>query len=337
MGHRRRPEAAARRAACDVRRAVARCARASAKRHHTRPGGVAPAAFAPPAHRKKVLATGATGLCTPSQKKEKHRRSPCKAVALVAGCFDRSSVPSSVNWWPPTPRPGPPQVADLTTRRCPRQPKAATTRHCLVPVLCRSAKTSFPGRGPLRCAPWSFSRLKQKEPNPCRVHQETPCLVLVPGLPGLRKSSQSGVRPVVAESPLPDQLRQHTREGPRPGNRSNGSPLPFPKKGRTQKESVQTRCRRCRVLCPRFRVLLPSKLHARVAAGSGPGAAPVSTSLPPMHPPGCYSGKQKRTGSRPRPNLARGDSLQFAGESSLFESVSSQKSQRVGFRDVRDQ
>src|ERR1035437_7479350 len=228
-------------------------------------------------HEKaRALATRATGLRSPLQKKENHRRSPCKAVALVAGCFDRSSVPSSVSWWPPTPRPGPPQVADLTTRRCPRQPKAATTRHCLVPVLCRSAKTSFPGRGPLRCAPWSFSRLKQKEPNPCRVHQETPCLVLVPGLPGLRKSSQSGVRPVVAESPLPDQLRQHTREGPRPGNRSNGPPLPFPKKGRTQKESVQTRCRRCRVLCPRFRVLLHSKLHARVAAGSGPGESPVS-------------------------------------------------------------
>ena len=30
------------------------------------------------------------------------------------------------------------------------------TRHCLIPVLSRSAKTSFPGRGPLRCAPWSF-------------------------------------------------------------------------------------------------------------------------------------------------------------------------------------
>src|ERR1017187_1393754 len=30
------------------------------------------------------------------------------------------------------------------------------TRHCLVPVLSRSAKTSFPGRGPLRLVPWSF-------------------------------------------------------------------------------------------------------------------------------------------------------------------------------------
>src|ERR1035437_3297201 len=71
MGHRRRPEAAARRAACDVRRAVARCARASAKRHHTRPGGVAPAAFAPPAHRKKALATGASGSRNPPKKKRK--------------------------------------------------------------------------------------------------------------------------------------------------------------------------------------------------------------------------------------------------------------------------
>jgi hypothetical protein len=42
---------------------------ACAKRHHTRPGGVAPAAFAPPAHRrKKAPATKATGLCTPSPK-----------------------------------------------------------------------------------------------------------------------------------------------------------------------------------------------------------------------------------------------------------------------------
>src|ERR1035437_1929669 len=32
----------------------------------------------------------------------------------------------------------------------------AATRHCPVPVLCRSAKTSFPGRGPLRCAAWPF-------------------------------------------------------------------------------------------------------------------------------------------------------------------------------------
>src|ERR1039458_6678444 len=31
-----------------------------------------------------------------------------------------------------------------------------TTGHCPVPVLPRRAKTSFPGRGPLRYAPWSF-------------------------------------------------------------------------------------------------------------------------------------------------------------------------------------
>jgi hypothetical protein len=30
------------------------------------------------------------------------------------------------------------------------------TRQCLVSVLSRRAKTSFPGRGPLRCASWSF-------------------------------------------------------------------------------------------------------------------------------------------------------------------------------------
>ena len=96
-------------------------------------------------HEKaRAPATRATVSPHPFKKRKKHRRSLRRPVAPIAGCFDRSSVPSSVSWWPPTPRPGPPQVADLTTRRCPRQPKAATTRHCLVPVLCRSAKTSFP-------------------------------------------------------------------------------------------------------------------------------------------------------------------------------------------------
>jgi hypothetical protein len=40
------------------------------------------------------------------------------------------------------------------------------TRHCPVPVLSRSAKTSFPGRGPLRYAPWSFSPGRQKLAGP---------------------------------------------------------------------------------------------------------------------------------------------------------------------------
>jgi hypothetical protein len=77
----------------------------------------------------------------PSPTKEKDQKGLCKAVAAVAGCFARAS---SVRWCPPTPRAGPAQVADLATRRCPRQPKAAPTRQCLVSVLCRSAKTSFP-------------------------------------------------------------------------------------------------------------------------------------------------------------------------------------------------
>src|ERR1035441_4257185 len=75
-----------------------RCARASAKRHRTRRGGVVHAAFAPPAHRKKALATRATGLRSPLQKKEKHRRSPCKEVALVAGCFRSSHGAPGKPW-----------------------------------------------------------------------------------------------------------------------------------------------------------------------------------------------------------------------------------------------
>jgi hypothetical protein len=198
-------------ALCRPRRSAGagRCARASAKRHHTRPGGVAPAAFAPPAHRKKVLATGATGLCTPSQKKEKHRRSPCKAVALVAGCFDRSSVPSSVSWWPPTPRPGPPQVADLTTRRCPRQPKEGTTRHCLVPVLCRGAKTSFPEARttPLRSV--VLSRPKSKRTRLCRA-------ALGPASPAHWRTGRLG---------WPFLAQPHPRPQAAPGNASVCLPL----------------------------------------------------------------------------------------------------------------
>ena len=65
------------------------------------------------------------------------------------------------------------------------QPRRPTTGHRPVPVLPRSAKTSFPGRGPLRCAPWSFSRLRQKEPNHCRAGR-TGLPVAAAGLPPAR-------------------------------------------------------------------------------------------------------------------------------------------------------
>ena len=83
----------------NVRRALAD-ARGPARSAHTRPGEVAPAAFAPPARRKKALATGATGLCTPSPKKEKHRRSLRRTVASVAGSLARPSVCWSPETYP---------------------------------------------------------------------------------------------------------------------------------------------------------------------------------------------------------------------------------------------
>ena len=54
------------------------------------------------------------------------------------------------------------------------------TSSCPVFVRPRRAKTSFPGRGPLRCAPWSFPPGVQKnQTTQCRSHQETPRLVLL--------------------------------------------------------------------------------------------------------------------------------------------------------------
>ena len=49
------------------------------------------------------------------------------------------------------------------------------TGQCLVPVLPRRAKTLFPGRGPLRCAPWSFLPGRQKLAGPVSA-PPAPCL-----------------------------------------------------------------------------------------------------------------------------------------------------------------
>ena len=78
--------------------------------------------------------------------------------------------------------------------------------------------------------------------------------------------------------PLPS-LRQHTREGP--GNKSNGSPQPSPKKGKTQKESAQDRCFRCRVSCPPFRVLVARYLPVLPLA-PGRASCQVPTTPPPV-------------------------------------------------------
>ena len=69
-------------------------------------------------------------------------------------------------WRPGPPRPGPVpaklEAALPVDRAKPKTPgveravPVTTTGHCPVPVLPRRAKTSFPGRGPLRYAPWSF-------------------------------------------------------------------------------------------------------------------------------------------------------------------------------------
>src|ERR1017187_3076093 len=211
IGHRRRPDAAARRAACDVRRAVARCARASAKRHHTRPGEVAHAAFAPPTHTRRPAPRQQEQRClrTPPKKRKKTKRVCAKPLPPFATCLARSSVPSSVSWWPPTPRPGPPQVADLTTRRCPRQPKEGTTRHCLVPVLCRGAKTSFPEARttPLRSV--VLSRPKSKRTRLCRA-------ALGPASPAHWRTGRLG---------WPFLAQPHPRPQAAPGNASVCLPL----------------------------------------------------------------------------------------------------------------
>ena len=169
-------------------------------------------------------------------------------------------MPSSVSWWPPTPRPGPPQVADLTTRRCPRQPKAATTRHCLVPVLCRSAKTSFPEARttPLRSVVLFPPKPKRTKPLPCPPGNPVPRL-------GSRPSGSAKVEPVwgppggLAGLPLlhgPASAAHRDRPAPRQQEQRVSAPL-F-KKGKRPKGSVQARCSRCRVLRPRSRVASPS-------------------------------------------------------------------------------
>jgi hypothetical protein len=120
-------------------------------------------------------------------------------------------------------RPGPPQ-ADHGGREPAEQRK---TGHRPVPVLSRSAKTSFPWRGPLRCAAWPFPAQNPKELDGA-VPGGLPLELLgaATGLPSARS---------LAESPVPGSFRQHTREGTRPSNKGNGSPHPFPKKEKHRK------------------------------------------------------------------------------------------------------
>ena len=56
-------------------------------------------------------------------------------------------------------------------------------------------------------------------------------------------------------------LRQHTRESPAPRQHRQRVSAALPKKGKTQTESVQSRCSCCRLLCPSFRGQASRNLH----------------------------------------------------------------------------
>ena len=111
-----------------------------------------------------------------------------------------------------------------TPRSSPPVPVTAT-RQCLVPVLSPSAKTSFPGRGPLRCAPWSFPPGGGKVPRPVAPASTVP-------VPWRGAAQDLGVRDPTAAT-LPASTRKQDR---RPdGNNGNGSPRTSPKKQNTER------------------------------------------------------------------------------------------------------
>ena len=79
------------------------------------------------------------------------------------GVLRRWSLSERRQWRPEPPRPVPARLKGGTAVGAKPKPPAVEsemplsgTGQCLVPVLPRRAKTLFPGRGPLRCAPWSF-------------------------------------------------------------------------------------------------------------------------------------------------------------------------------------
>ena len=110
-----------------------------------------------------------------------------------------------------------------------------------------------------------------KEPNPCRVHQETPCLVLVPGLPGLRKSSQSGVRPVVAESPLPTNFASTHEKARAQATRATGLRTTPQKRKKTKRVCAKPLPPLPGALSALSVCCRPPRPQARVAVGSGFG------------------------------------------------------------------
>jgi len=116
------------------------------------------------------------------------------------------------------------------------------TRHCPVPVLCRSAKTSFSGRGPLRCASRLLPPGSRKVAGP------------VSALPVPAPSRCAGAGPLrrlgLRDRRSSDTAHQHTQQDGRaaPATPATGLRRPF-LKTKTQEESAETRCRRCRSYC----------------------------------------------------------------------------------------
>src|ERR1035437_6958633 len=93
------------------------------------------------------------------------------------------------------------------------------------------------------------------------------------------REGQREAPPHAAWRGCPRCLRSASTQKEGPGNKSNGAPQPSPKKGKTQKESVQSRCSCCRVLCPLLRAspreLVAANAQAWTAAGCGPDHSPV--------------------------------------------------------------
>src|ERR1017187_475202 len=98
-----------------------------------------------------------------------------------------------------------------------------------------------------------FCALASTGRSPCGWRCRCRCSVLCCG----RWCCSAGVAAAPEPTGALGRLRQRTGEGPGPATRAMGLRR-LPQKTKTQKESVETRCRRCRVLRPRSRVASPS-------------------------------------------------------------------------------
>jgi hypothetical protein len=172
----------------------------------------------------RSLATGATGLRTPLQKRKNTEQVCTDPLLPLPGLCPpfRVLVPETYpccRWFrgwatlgPQPPRrgrqkrkedqakerpPGPPNPrAEKASRR------RTTTGHCPVPVLSRSAKTSFPGRKDHSAALRGPSRPKPKRTRPCRAHW-LDCAPSCLGPPGPPEPSRCVFSRCLVEAPLP--------------------------------------------------------------------------------------------------------------------------------------